>query len=344
MIRVTFLGTAAARPTVRRNVSAIAIQREGDAFLLDCGEGTQRQMMRYGTGFSVRDVFVTHLHADHFLGITGLLRTMALQGRTDPLRIFGPTSSRGTLEQVVSLGVDRMPFPLEIEELRAGTQVEYDEFDVVAFPVDHRKPALGYAFVEHERLGRFDITRARALGVPEGPLLGKLHLGEAVEVDGRRVDPADVVGPPRPGRVVVYTGDTRPSEATIEIAEGASLLIHEATFGNDEADRARQTYHSTASEAAALASKAGVRRLYLTHVSARYSDDASVLEGEAREAFPDAQIARDGLSVVIPHNDDPAGESEGEGEGETDGEGEGETDGEGDGRTEIEQDEKAGKL
>ena len=303
MIRVTFLGTAAARPTVRRNASAIALQREGDSFLLDCGEGTQRQMMRYGTGFSVRDVFITHLHADHFLGITGLLRTMALQGRTDPLRIFGPVSSRGTLEQAVSLGVDRVPFPLEIEELRAGTSVAYDEYDVIAFPADHRTSALGYALVERERLGRFDVERARALGVPEGELFGKLHMGEAVEVDGRRVEAADVVGPARPGRVVVYSGDTRPSEATMEISKGASVLIHEATFGDDEADRAEQTYHSTARGAAALASEAGVRRLYLTHLSARYSDDPSVLEAEAREAFAGAVVARDGLSVEIPHND-----------------------------------------
>jgi ribonuclease Z len=303
MIRVTFLGTAAARPTVRRNVSSIALQREGDNFLLDCGEGTQRQMMRYGTGFAVRDIFVTHLHADHFLGITGLLRTMALQGRTDPLRIFGPESSRGTLERVVSLGVDRLAFPLEIQELSAGERVAYDEYDVIAFAADHRTSAVGYAFVEHERLGRFDVARARALGVPEGELFGRLHMGEAVEVDGRTVEPADVVGAGRPGRVVVYSGDTRPSKETIEMASGASMLIHEATFGDEEADRAKQTYHSTARGAAELANEAGVRRLYLTHVSARYSDDSSPLETEAREAFPGAVIARDGTSVEIPHND-----------------------------------------
>jgi ribonuclease Z len=251
---------------------------------------------------------------------------MALQGRTDPLRIFGPVSSRGTLEQVVSLGVDRVPFPLEIDELSAGSRVEYGEYDVVAFPVDHRTSALGYAFVEHERLGRFDVERARSLGVPEGELFGKLHMGEAVEVDGRRIEPADVVGPPRPGRVVVYAGDTRPSEATIEIAKGASLLIHEATFGDEEADRAAQTYHSTARGAAALAARAGVRRLYLTHISARYSDDPSALEAEAREAFPGAVIARDGLSVEVPHNDGAAEEAGG------------------DGSAEIEPSEKAGKL
>jgi ribonuclease Z len=328
MIRVTFLGTAATRPTVRRNVSAIALQREGDSFLLDCGEGTQRQMMRYGTGFTVQDVFVTHLHADHFLGITGLLRTMALQGRADPLRVFGPASSRATLEQVVSLGVDRVPFPLEIDELDAGSRVEYGDYDVVAFPVDHRTSALGYAFVEHERLGRFDVERARALGVPEGELFGKLHMGQAVEVDGRQIEPADVVGPPRPGRSVVYTGDTRPSEATKEIAKDASLLIHEATFGNEEAERAGQTYHSTAGGAAALAAEAGVRRLYLTHISARYSDDPSALEAEAREAFPGAVVARDGLSVEIPHNDGAGGEIGGDG----------------DPGTESELSEKAGRL
>ena len=303
MIRVTFLGTSASRPTVRRNVSSIAVQREGDLFLFDCGEGTQRQMMRYGTGFAVRDLFLTHLHADHFLGITGLIRTMALQGRSDPLHIFGPSGSAATLREAIGLGIDRSAFPIAVEELQAGGRIGRDGYDIVAFEVNHGISAQGYALVEHERLGRFDVERARALGVPEGPLFGKLHEGNPVEFDGRRVEAHDVVGPPRPGRTVVYSGDTRPTATTGEIAKGASLLIHEATFGEDEAERARQTYHSTARGAATLALQAGVARLCLTHISARYSDDASLLESEAQEVFANAVVARDGLSIEIPHND-----------------------------------------
>ena len=304
MIRVTFLGTAASRPTVRRNVSSVAVQREGDVFLFDCGEGTQRQMMRYATGFALGEIFITHLHADHFLGITGLLRTMALQGRTEPLTVYGPPGSRATLRNAVELGVDRVTFPLDIEELEVGARVSHEEYDVVAFRVNHGTQALGYALVEHERLGRFDVERARALGIPEGPLFGKLHKGEAVEVDGRMIEAAELVGVSRPGRVVVYTGDTRPADSVLDVATGAALLIHEATFGHEEADRAHQTHHSTARGAAALALEAGVARLCLTHVSARYADDTTPLEQEAREVYPGAVVARDGLVVEIPHNDD----------------------------------------
>ncbi len=304
MIRVTFLGTAASRPTVRRNVSSIAVQREGDVFLFDCGEGTQRQMMRYATGFALGEIFITHLHADHFLGITGLLRTMSLQGRTEPLHIYGPQGSRATLQNAVELGVDRVSFPLTIKELEVGARVSHEEYDVVALRVNHGTQALGYALVEHERLGRFDVERAWALGIPEGPLFGKLHSGEAVEVDGRMIEAAEVVGTPRPGRVVVYTGDTRPADTIMEMATGAALLIHEATFGDEEADRAHRTYHSTARGAAAVALKAGVARLCLTHVSARYVDDPAPLEQEAREVYPEAVVARDGLVVEIPYSDD----------------------------------------
>lgn len=303
MIRVTFLGTAASRPTVRSNVSAIAVQRQGAVCLFDCGEGTQRQMMRYATGFSVEEIFITHLHADHFLGITGLLRTMALQGRTDPLRIYGPPGSRATLRTTVRLGVDRIAFPLGIKELEPGERVAHDAYDVVAYDVNHGTRALGYALVERDRRGRFDVERARALGIPEGPLFGRLHRGEAVEVDGRRIEAKELVGPPRPGRVVVYTGDTRPARSTLEIARGASLLIHEATFSELEAPRAHQTFHSTARGAARLALEAGVARLCLTHLSARYADDPTPLEREAREVYPGTIVARDGLVLEIPYED-----------------------------------------
>jgi ribonuclease Z len=308
MIRITFLGTAAARPTVGRNVSGLAVQREGDLFLFDCGEGTQRQMMRYGTGFGVQAIFITHLHADHFLGITGLLRTMGLQGRNETLRVFGPEGSRKTLLQAIHLGVDRLPFEVSVEELRFGDPVASEEYDVVPFPVSHGTSAVGLALREHPRLGRFDVDEARALGVPEGPMFGLLHRGESVQVGGRTVTPADVVGPPRPGRVVVYSGDTRPAPATVEVASGADLLIHEATFGEEEADRCRETFHTTARGAALVAREAGPERLILTHISARYSEAPSALLDEAREVFPNTEVGHDGMTVELGYRKDPPGD------------------------------------
>ena len=304
MIRVTFLGTAAARPTVRRGVSALTVQREGDLMLFDCGEGTQRQMMRYQTGFSLDSIFFTHMHADHILGLTGLLRTMGLQARTEPITLYGPSGSRGILATAAELGVDRVPFEVIIEELAVGARVERDEYDVVALEVDHGAAALGYAVAEHRRAGRFDVEAARALGVPEGPLFGQLHRGEPIEVDGRTIEPHTVVGPERDGRTVVYTGDTRPTASIIEAAHNAELLIHEATFTEDERDRALSTFHSTARDAAEVAALAGVRRLVLTHLSARYSDDPDAIEAEAREIFPGAVVAQDGLVIELPYSEE----------------------------------------
>jgi ribonuclease Z len=303
MLRVTFLGTAAARPTVNRNVSGLSVQREGALMLFDCGEGTQRQMMRYGTGFALDAIFVSHMHADHFLGLTGLLRTLALQGREEALPIYGPPRSHGILRQVVNLGVDRIRFPVEIDEVAPGDRVPFGEFHVQAVPVAHGTPAVGWALIEEDRLGRFDVERARSLGIPEGPLFGRLHRGEAVEVDGRDVSPAEVVGPARAGRRVVYSGDTVPCEGVREAAREADLLIHDATFAEDESERARETNHTTALAAARLAAEAGVRRLLLTHLSARYADCPSVLEDEARQAFPGARVAHDGLTIEIGFRD-----------------------------------------
>lgn len=303
-MRITFLGTAASRPTVGRNVSSVVLQREGELLMFDCGEGTQRQMMRYATGFNLDDIFFSHLHADHFLGVIGLLRTMGLQGRDTGIRLWTPKGTGEILRSAVELGIDRVPFEVRIEELEPGERVERGAYDVVPFRSSHGGRSLGYAVVEHERLGRFDPEKARAMGIPEGPLWGKLHHGEAVEVEGRTVHPGELVGPPRPGRTVVYTGDTRPCQPTRDAAHGADLLIHEATFGRDEADRAAATGHSTARDAAQLAREAGVRRLVLTHFSPRYADDPKALEREARAVFPETTTAWDGLVVEVPYREE----------------------------------------
>lgn len=301
MLSVTFLGTGAACPTVDRNVAGLAVQREGETILFDCGEGSQRQMMRYGVGFSFTDVFFTHFHADHMLGITGLLRTMGLQDRTTPVTLYGPRGAQKILGAAMSIGIERNKFPVEVVEIRAGDRLRRDEYDIVVFETEHRADTVGYALAEHIRLGRFHPERARELGVPEGPLWGRLHKGETVTLDdGRTVSPPDLVGAPRRGRTVVYSGDTRPHLALLQAARGADLLIHEATFGGDEAERAIETGHSTAAEAARVALEAGVRRLVLTHISPRYTRDAPELLAEARAVFPETAIARDGMTVEVP--------------------------------------------
>jgi len=300
VLRVTFLGTASSRPTVRRNVSALAVQREGDLFLFDCGEGTQRQMMRFSVGFGVRDVFVSHLHADHYLGLPGLLRTLSLQGREEELVVWGPEDSLESLQAAVGIGGDRFTFPLQIRELPAGASARFDGYEIQAFPTDHAPGSMGLALIEDDRLGRFDVARASELGVPEGPLFGRLHRGEPVELpDGRVVRPGDVVGPPRPGRRLVYSSDTRPARAVERIAAGADLLIHESTFSDDERDRAVSTRHSTAREAGEVAARAGVARLVLTHFSARHSEQPRRLVREAREAFGAVTAAEDGTVIEV---------------------------------------------
>lgn len=305
-LSLRFLGTSASRPTVERNVAAIAVVREGETFLFDCGEGTQRQMMRYGVSFNVEDIFFTHFHTDHFLGIVGLLRTMSLQGRTEPLRAWGPRGAERILRRAELFGADRIAFPFEVRDLAPGEEIRRKDYAIVPFPLEHRgPPSLGYALVEDQRRGRFHPDLARDLGIPEGPLWGRLHRGETVTLpDGRVVDPATLVGPPRRGRRVVITGDTRPCAATITMAHLADVLVHEATFSDEEATRAKETGHSTAREAAQVAALAKPGRLILTHVSARYTRDVSDLEREAREVFPATSIARDGTEVEVPHDAD----------------------------------------
>lgn len=301
-LTVRFLGTSASRPTVERNVTAITIVREGETLMFDCGEGTQRQMMRYGTSFALSDIFFTHMHADHMLGVIGLFRTLSLQGRTEVMRLFAPQGSTPLLRQAIALGSEKQPFPLEINEVTPDSPIKRKGYSIVPYQVDHKdKTALGFALIEEIRLGRFNPDLAREMGIPEGPAWGRLHRGESVTLDnGRVVQAAELVGPPRPGRKVVFTGDSRPAENTAVIAEGADLLVHEATFGDEEQARAIETGHSTAREAAEIAKRAGVKQLVLTHLSARYSMNPSELTQQAREVFAESVVARDGMEIDLP--------------------------------------------
>jgi ribonuclease Z len=229
---------------------------------------------------------------------------MGLQDRSAPVTLYGPRGAERVLGAAITLGIERNRFPVEIAEVRPGDRLCRDEYDLVVFETDHRADTVGYALAEHTRLGRFNPERARELGVPEGPLWGQLHRGETVVLqDGRQVSPAELVGTPRRGRTLVYSGDTRPHLALLETSRGADLLVHEATFGGDEALRAVETGHSTAAEAARIALEAGVRRLVLTHISPRYTRDAPELLAEAKAVFPETMIARDGMTVDVPYAD-----------------------------------------
>jgi len=296
---VVFLGTAGSMPTARRAPSATLVRRGGERLLFDCGEGTQRQLLRSDVGLvDLHEIFLTHFHADHFLGLPGMLKTFALRGRELPLTLYGP---RGLAELIETLRrvFGRLTYEVAVVELAAGAALPRDGYELRTFRVLHGRDALGYALVEEERPGRFDVAVADGLGVPFGPERGKLQAGAAVTLaDGRVVTPDAVLGPARPGRKLVLTGDTAASDDVVAAAMGADLLVHEATFCEDETERARETEHSTALEAARVARDAGVRLLALTHLSSRYG--GGDVEREARTIFPDTVVPRDFDLIEIP--------------------------------------------
>jgi ribonuclease Z len=296
---VVFLGTSASAPTARRGTSSLLLRRGGDRLLLDCGEGTQRQLLRSTVGLvDLEHVFLTHLHADHYLGLPGMLKTFSLRTREPALHVYGPPGLR-ELFGVLARVIGRLSFELELVELRGGDAVPLDGYQVCAFPVSHGVPSIGYALVEPERPGRFDDARADALGVPFGPERGVLQRGEPVTLeDGRVVSSSELVGRARPGRTIAYTGDTAPTEAVSLLFPGADVLIHEATFGNDDVERASETGHSTARQAAEVAAAAGVSLLALTHVSPRYYGPE--LLQEARDVFDATVLPRDFDTIEVP--------------------------------------------
>jgi ribonuclease Z len=303
MLHVIFLGTAGSMPTPERNPSAVLVNREGDLILFDCGEGTQRQMMRAKTGMMrLKNIFLSHLHADHILGVPGLLETMAFQGREEPLTIFGPAHTSDLVAIFCSLCYFSRDFEVKGVELQPGHVVRLKGCQVEAIQTYHSVPSLGYCLQEDQRLGRFDRQAAVALGVPPGPAFGRLQHGQSVEVDGREVRPEQVMGPPRPGRKIVYTGDTRPCSSVEAASKGTDLLIHDGALADDMADWAAETRHSTAGEAAMLARNAGAKRLVLTHISSRYSEDVSPLLRDARSIFDNTIIAEDLMKLEIRHS------------------------------------------
>jgi ribonuclease Z len=297
-LTVTFLGTGASAPSARRSTAAVLVARGGVKMLFDCGEGTQRQMQRSLGLTQVDEIFLTHFHADHVLGLPGLLKTYDLTDREAPLTVYGPPGLE-ELFRVFRPLIGRLGFELELVEMRAEDYAGHDEFEVAGFEVEHRSSrALGYAIVEDERPGRFDPAAAKAAGVPEGPAFAALQRGEGVEGSSGTVAPEQVMGPDRAGRTIVLTGDTAPSPSTVAAAADADLLIHDAAFMEEDAARAAETGHSTMRQAAGVAAEAHAKLLALVHISSRYHVGACL--DEAREVFEPTVAPRDFDQVVIP--------------------------------------------
>ena len=296
---LVFLGTSGSMPTAQRAPTAMLLRRGGERLLFDCAEGTQRQLLRSNVGLiELREIFLTHYHADHYLGLPGMLKTFALRGRELPITIYGP---RGLHDLFASLRriFGKLTYHYELVELDPDERLERGEYELATFPVEHGVSAIGYALVEWPRPGRFDAGAADALGIPEGPERGALQAGESVTLpDGRVLTPDAVLGPARPGRKVVIAADTAFARSVVDAARGADLLVHEATFAEEERARAHETLHSTALEAAEVAQGAEVGMLALTHLSNRYF--GGEIEREARSVFPDTVVPRDLDIIVVP--------------------------------------------
>ncbi|MGP8158686.1 MAG: ribonuclease Z [Thermoplasmata archaeon] len=297
-MRLTFLGTAGSWPTKERSASAIALDMEKELVLLDCGEGTQRQFFQSSASFMrVRRIFVTHFHGDHFLGLPGLIQSMCLNHRTEPLDIYGPPDAEEMIGRALKMGYFTLRFPVTVHALAPGSTVELEGYAVRTAAAIHPVPSLAYRVEEGAKRGRFDGEKARSLGI-RGRDFAKLEAGEPVHVGSTVVHPSDVMGPARPGRTVVYSGDTAPSEEVRRLAHRATVLIHEATVSQELEAEANEWGHSSARQAAELANAAEVATLFLTHFSARYKE-LEPLESEARILFPGSLAARDLLDHLI---------------------------------------------
>jgi ribonuclease Z len=297
-MRLTFLGTAGSWPTKERSASAVALDLEQELVLLDCGEGTQRQFFQSSASFMrVRRIFITHFHGDHFLGLPGLIQSMSLNHREQPLDIYGPPDAEEMVGRALRLGYFQLRFPVEVHALAPDATLELEGYRVRTAAAKHPVPSLAYRLEERPKRGRFDAVRARELGV-RGADFARLENGETVRVGDRLVRPEELLGPPRPGRSVVYSGDSAPTESLVRLAEKATVLVHEATAATELEKEANEWGHSSARQAAECARQAEVGALFLTHFSARYKE-LEPLETEARVVFAGSTAARDLLDHLI---------------------------------------------
>ncbi len=300
-LELIFLGTGGSWPTVKRNVTSIAIKRAGEILLFDCGEGTQRQFQKSNLSYmQISNIFITHFHGDHFLGLPGLIQTMQLNDRKQPLHIYGPKGMITLTKRLLTLGFFNPSYEINAHDVLAGEQLEFDGYSIETIAVDHGVSSLAYALVESYRPGRFNKPKALELGVPEGPLFSRLQKGTAIQLEnGSIITPAMVLGPKRPGRKIVYSGDTRPCSQMITFAKNADVLIHEATFTSELTDIAGSYGHSTARQAAEIAQQAKVKNLYCTHISPRYLDYLEI-QKDARDIFKASYVPKDFDIVAVP--------------------------------------------
>ncbi|MEE1149688.1 MAG: ribonuclease Z [Methanobrevibacter sp.] len=299
-MEVTFLGTSSAVHSKDRNHPSIALKAFGDVFLFDCGEGTQRQLLFTNVSpMKISKVFITHFHGDHILGLPGLLQSMSLNGRESKLTVYGPRGLNKLKDAIYSLGYCAIEYPVEFIEIDTGIIEETDEYVIRAQSVRHNVPSLAYS-IEEKKKPRFLREKAIELGVPVGPAFGKLHNGEEIEINGRIIKPEQVLGPPRKGIKITYSGDTRPCEEMIMFARDSTLLIHESTFIQKEAQNAEEYGHSTAKDAAFVARESNSKKLIITHISTRYGEEyANMMLNEAREIFENTELAEDCMEEIV---------------------------------------------
>jgi ribonuclease Z len=302
-MNIVFLGTGGSWPSPERNVSAVAVKHGPDVILFDCGEGTQRQLMNSSVSFmQISKIFITHFHGDHFLGLPGLIQSMSLNDRQARLQIYGPEGTKLLVGIIIQLGYFTPTYEVTVNDLAPGDVLNFDEYKITVGEARHNVPTVFYVLEENERPGKFNKPKALELGIPEGPLFSKLQKGQDVQHDGKTFTPDMVLGPPRKGRKIVYSGDTTPCESLVELAKDCDVLIHDATADAELEDKANTYGHSSSRQAADAAKRANADKLFLTHISPRYEDTAQ-LENDAKEIFGNSEVAVDFLEYVVKYKD-----------------------------------------